>query len=145
MASAARAGGGVSFAAQSTKAGYLMKRSPLKVWQKRWFVLEANELAYFRSYDQYMRQKDDEYTHPVPCCGRVKKRGSKQAAKAEVHNLVAAGAGAAREHAENVADDACQAAAVAQSDVTAEDVAAAARSALYGALKQSTEPVATRE
>lgn len=68
-----------------------------------------------------------------------------KAAKAEVHNLVAAGAGAAREHAENVADDACQAAAVAQSDVTAEDVATAARSALYGALKQSTEPVATRE
>ena len=36
-----------------------------------------------------------------------------KAAKAEVHNLVAAGAGAARQHAENVADDACQAAAVA--------------------------------
>ena len=34
---------------------------------------------------------------------------------------------------------------MAQSDVTAEDVATAARSALYGALKQSTEPVATRE
>eukprot|EP01051_Picozoa_sp_SAG22_P002709 SAG22_NODE_123_length_18914_cov_28.993410_9_plen_576_part_00 len=87
---AKRAAAVPAFAARSSKTGYLLKRNKMKVWEKRWFVLDAGELSYYRSFEQYKRQKDGDYSHPVPCCARVKRRGSRMSTEAEVHHQLSA-------------------------------------------------------
>jgi hypothetical protein len=66
-------------------------------------------------------------------------------AKQHVHSLVVGGAGGARETAACVAEDACNAAASAGVNLAMDDVATVASSAWQASLKQSTEPVSTRE
>jgi hypothetical protein len=38
----------------SLKEGYLMKKSPgmLKMWQRRWFVLDVGVLTYYKNHDE---------------------------------------------------------------------------------------------
>eukprot|EP01052_Picozoa_sp_SAG31_P047860 SAG31_NODE_9760_length_1231_cov_1.530919_1_plen_193_part_10 len=58
----------------SRREGYLHKKGPLGVWQKRWFVFEKGELRYYRDIDHY---REDAGTGGgsggifSSCCGRV--------------------------------------------------------------------------
>eukprot|EP01052_Picozoa_sp_SAG31_P009674 SAG31_NODE_513_length_14715_cov_22.844554_5_plen_523_part_00 len=87
MASVTFAGGTSSAEAtgrgdkSSSKSGYLLKRSSVKVWQKRWFVLEAGELSYFRSFEQCKQEEEGQSS----CCGFLARK--KGQIKFEDHKL----------------------------------------------------------
>jgi hypothetical protein len=36
----------------ASRSGYLQKKGPLGVWQKRWFILEKGEVRYYRTHQQ---------------------------------------------------------------------------------------------
>jgi len=70
-----------SAAELTKKSGYLLKKGPLKVWQKRWFVLDQGELSYFRSHQQYTRIQEGKRARSWKQCFR---HGTGEMADAEV-------------------------------------------------------------
>lgn len=67
--------GGISKKKESTRSGYLQKRGPLGVWQKRWFVFEKGELSYFRNHQHAAQSAvgGGGGGFLAGCCGHVKK------------------------------------------------------------------------